>query len=111
MKGLITVLFALCAVVAVAFNVFYAYGTTDTFTITVTEKERIVTGGEQTSSKWLVFTAEHDVLENTDSLLWFKFNSSSVQGQLMVGETYTVNVYGWRSGFLSWYPNIISIVE
>lgn len=100
--------------VSIIFSYFYSFGTVRTITIQVTEKERIVeasgSGENQSiSSKYLVFTKDHDVLENTDSLLWLKWNSSSVQGQLHEGETYTVKVYGWRIGLLSMYPNIVSI--
>ncbi len=86
----------------------FTYNTQDTLTATVTDKERIVTGaGDSTDSKYLVFT-EHETLENTDTLWFFKFNSGDVQGSIHVGETYTFRVYGWRIPFLSSYRNIIS---
>ncbi len=80
-------------------------------TITIKDKERVVTGsGEEMSSKYLIYS-ETEVFENTDSWLYFKFNSSDVYGGLQYEKTYTVKVAGWRSPFLSMYRNIISIEE
>lgn len=84
----------------------------ETVTVTVTDKERIVeSSGEGTSSRYLIFTETEDgtveVFENTDALWFGKFNSSDVQGQLRVDETYRLRVYGWRVPLLSMYRNII----
>jgi hypothetical protein len=78
--------------------------------VTVTEKERIVeSNGKHTTSKYLVFT-ENEVFENVDDMIpFFKFNSSDIQGQLHVGETYKLTVWGWRINFLSWYRNILKV--
>lgn len=85
--------------------------TSEIVTITVTDKERVMQGsGEDASSKYLVFT-DTEVFENTDCLVLGKFNSSDVYGQFKVGETYQVLVYGWRVPFLSWYRNIVRVVE
>lgn len=86
------------------------------YTITITDKERVVTGtGKSTSSKYLIFGKDENgevlVLENSDSLFRGKFNSSNVQGTLEEGKTYDVVVIGYRVPFLSWYENIISYNE
>lgn len=87
----------------------YTYGTGDNVDLTVKRLERIVTGsGENVSSKYLVFTEEGDVYENTDSWFRLKFNSSTVQGQFDEGESYNCDTYGWRVPFFSMYPNIIA---
>jgi hypothetical protein len=85
----------------VAVGVYFTYGTQRTVTFTVSHKER--TGGDQ--GKYLVFT-DKGVYEDTDALAYFKFDSSDVYGQLAEGGTYECNVYGWRLGLFSWYPNI-----
>jgi hypothetical protein len=101
-------------IIALALAVFflvplgYTYGTARKITIEVTDKDRITTGGE---TYWLVFTKDHDVLQNTDTWFWLKFNSSTVQGRLERGKTYIVRVYGWRFGLFSMYPNIVSIIS
>lgn len=81
-----------------------AFSTKDTVTVTVTDKERI---GDRDSSRYLIFT-DRGTFENTDTLWYWKFNSSDVYGKLKKGQKYTMNVYGWRVPFLSWYKNIIS---
>lgn len=89
------------------FSVYSAYGTIETSTVTVTGKDRVV-GKED--SKWIVMT---DVvsLENTDSFLHLKFNSTDLQGQLEEGKMYNVTYYGYRVPFMSMYPNIINVEE
>ena len=82
--------------------------TSETVTIKVVDKERIV-GRDGESSKYLVFT-ETEVFENTDCLVLGKFNSSDVYGQIEIGETYRVQVYGWRIPLLSMYRNIVKIL-
>ena len=86
------------------------------YTITITDKERIVEGGgKSTSSKYLIFGKDENgevlVLENSDSVLRRKFNSSTIQGSLEEGKTYDVVVVGYRIPFLSSYENIISYEE
>lgn len=79
--------------------------TYDEVTVKVTDKERI-TGKE--SSYYLIFT-ESETFKNSDSLVYFKFNSSDLYGMLKEGRTYTLGVYGWRVPVVSAYRNIVSI--
>lgn len=101
---------------ALGLSALYTYGTADTATFTVTDKERVMTsstdsnGNSSVSSKYLIFS-EHETFENTDSLLKGKFNSSDVYGKLHRGKTYICEVYGWRIPFLSNYRNIVSCAE
>lgn len=37
-----------------------------------------------------------------------RFNSADLYGRLQPGKTYQLTYYGWRSGFLSSFPNIKS---
>jgi hypothetical protein len=84
------------------------YLSSDTVEITVKDKERITTGsGENISSKFIIYS-ENEVFENTDSWLFFKFNSADYQNKLEVGKTYKVKVAGWRVPFLSMYRNVVS---
>jgi hypothetical protein len=85
------------------------YSSMETRIITVDDKERATTGnGKYIQSMYLVYT-DGEVFKNTDSVLVLKFNSSDVQNQLKEGETYKVQVAGWRILFLSMYRNILSI--
>ncbi|MFW6226152.1 MAG: hypothetical protein ACOC3V_04270 [bacterium] len=102
----IIIIFALL-IISVTF--LFQYATTEVVTIKVTDKERIVKdNGEKVESYYLVFT-EDETFKNVDALFHVKFRSSDLQGKLKVGETYTVKVYGFRSGFLSMYRNIVKI--
>jgi len=81
----------------------YVYGTQDILNCTLESKERIV---DDDKSRYLIF-CEDEVLENTDSLLYLKFNSSDLYKDMKEGNEYSVKVYGWRIPFLSTYRNIV----
>lgn len=86
------------------------------YTITVTDKERIVEhNNKQSSSKYLVFGEDESgevlVFENSDVLIRGKLNSSTVQGSLKEGITYKIVVVGYRIPLFSCYENIISFEE
>lgn len=94
-------------IIAPAASIWYAKGTQEQITFTVKEKLVKRSGsGSSSSDAYMVFT-DHGVLENTDSLWNWKWNSSDVWSGLEVGKTYTATTYGWRVQFLSWYPNIL----
>jgi len=93
-----------CLVLIFGYPVGYRMSTEE-MTILVTDKERI---NDSESSKFLVYTKQ-GVFENTDSWLFFKFNSSDFQNKLEVGEKYKVKVAGWRLPFFSTYKNIITV--
>lgn len=94
---------------SIIFSTYRAYGTKDTVTFTIEDKERVCEGGDS-GCRYLVFTDE-EVFENRDSFLHFKFNSSDIHGQLNEGEEYTATVIGWRIQFLSMYRNIIEVSD
>lgn len=104
-ESIIIVFVAILIVGLIASAPIYAYGTRDTVMCSVSEKERVVTSE---SSKYLIF-CEHIVLQNTDSLWYWKWDSSNVYGNLKVGEQYELDVYGLRIPFFSMYQNIIAI--
>lgn len=84
------------------------YLSSETVDITVKDKERITIGNsENISSKFIIYS-KNEVFENTDSWLFFKFNSADYQNKLEVGRTYKVKVAGWRIPFLSMYRNVVS---
>lgn len=88
----------------------------DTYIVTVTDKERVVSdNGKRLDSYYLVFTERQDksirVFSNQDSLIEWKFNSSDIQGQLKVGNTYKIRVYGWRFELFSMYENIVEVED
>ena len=108
MKTFISALVLLVIVGVVFVSPLIAYTTKADVEFTVSEKERVCTGGNSGSCKYLIFT-DQGVFENTDTIWYFKFNSSDVYGSLHEGGTYKAEVYGFRFPFLSWYKNIIAV--
>lgn len=100
MKYIVTIIVAI-----IVTSMMIPFITSDNVTITVTDKEYIV---KTDSSKYLIFT-ETETFENIDCFVKFKFNSSDVYGELKIGETYNVDVYGFRVPFLSMYRNIVRV--
>jgi hypothetical protein len=98
---------------AAVFSYPIAYrSSAETMTVTVSDKERTTSvSGESTISRYLIFSEEGEVFENTDSVLYLKFDSSDVQGHLKRGQKYEVKVAGWRIPFLSSHRNIIRVVS
>jgi hypothetical protein len=91
-----------------SFNFFIAYGTDKYVKFTVTDKERIVNNtSEGSSSKYIIFT-NRGTFENTDTVFYWKWNSSDLYSSIKKDKTYIAHVYGFRVGFLSLYQNIIS---
>ena len=85
------------------------YNTQEVVNITVTGKERVITGsGDSMSSKYLVFT-ETETFKNTDSMIFGKWNSSDLYSKLREDQQYKATVAGWRIPFLSMYRNIIKL--
>lgn len=73
----------------------------------VWKTERVQTDG---NSYYLVFT-DKGVFQNSDSLLFCKFNSSDIYGKLILDKSFSFTIVGWRVPFLSMYPNIIRAQE
>jgi len=88
-------------------NPIIAHTTVDHVIAVVEKSERVCTGGQDGTCKYLVFTNK-GVFENTDTIWFLKYGSSDVYAQLKPGHTYQLKVTGWRVPFFSWYRNIIS---
>ena len=78
---------------------------------TVTEKT-VKRSDEQ--DRYLIFVEiegedEVQVFEITDNLIEGKLNSSTIYGNVKVGETYTFTIRGSRNEIFSWYPNISKV--
>jgi len=86
------------------YPVFYVQSE-ETITVAVKEKERVAS---RNSSKYLIF-CRVEVFECTDSLLFWKWDSSDIYGSLERGHAYRVRVVGWRLPFMSMYRNILEI--
>jgi len=94
---------------AIFISPIIAYSTVETISVNITDKERIIVDyGNSIRSIYLVFT-KSETFQNTDTIWYWKWDASDIQGQLNAGNNYKVRVYGFRIPFLSWYRNIIEI--
>lgn len=88
-----------------------ARGSQDTVTFKVTDKTTKVSCDRShdgdCKDTYLIFT-DKGTFKDEDALVFFKFNSSDVYGQLEKGRSYTCKVFGWRMPLFSSYRNIIS---
>mgnify|MGYP000581718422 FL=1 len=113
-RSLLGCLTAIALVVIAVITVPVINFTNDhTYTVTITDKERVTTqvAEGQTDSKYLIYGEDKNgktyVFEDTDTLFRWKFNSSDVYGALKEGETYELTVIGFRVHIFNWYENII----
>ena len=109
MKKATVIIVILLVIVSIGIEVAMSFND-HIYTITITDKERVNVDDD---SKYLVFgktsNGEVVVLENTDTLIRGKFNSSNLYGQIEIGQTYTFTVVGFRFPLFSMYENIIKI--
>lgn len=109
--GCLTVI-VLAVIAVIAFPVLN-FSNDHQYTVTITDKERVITQSAQDNidSKYLIYGEDKNgktyVFEDTDTLFRGKFNSSDVYGALKEGETYELTVIGFRVHIFNWYENII----
>jgi hypothetical protein len=102
------IIVAILLILVFGYPVSY-YLSSETIETEISDKERITTGkGEEIQSKFLVY-AKAEVFENTDSWLYFKFDSADVQNEIKLQNVNKIKVAGWRVPFFSWYRNVISV--
>jgi hypothetical protein len=84
------------------------YGNKETITVKVTDKERIVTISEGTSSSYYLIYSDQGTYKLDDNLFYGNFRSSDWYGKIKKDSTYTFDLIGYRIGFISSYPEIVS---
>lgn len=82
--------------------------TLTTETITVNKTERVCSG--KNDCKYMVF-ADEGTFQNTDNILFKKWNSSDIHGDINEGQSYRVETIGFRVPILSMHKNILSAQE
>jgi hypothetical protein len=80
------------------------YGTEHTVTFTISKMDDQSNGS---SHKYLIFTTDNRVFEDTDSWLHGKTDSSQIWAAMSVGQMWTCPEYGYRSFWSSSYPDIL----
>lgn len=103
------ILIPVLIIIALVSGAAYQLATVKTTTLTPHSRERVCTGGtESTSCKWMVFSNKGPFI-NSDALYHLKFDSSDIHNDLVLDQPYEVVYYGFRVPFLSVYPNIVSV--
>lgn len=109
---IVTVLFVVAVFAIFGFSTYVVGFNDHTATITVTDKERI---NKDNDSYYLVFGEDENgngvVYKNVDAIIRGKWDSSTMQANLKIGETYEVVLVGYRIPLFSSYENIISVKE
>ena len=57
----------------------------------------------------MLITTDGEGFVNEENLYFNKFNTRDIFKQLKVNGTYEIKYYGWREGFNSGFPNILSV--
>ena len=108
MKNIAIPIIIAAVLAAITYPAIY-YSQWDTQVATVTDKQRItktVDGNDQ--SYYLVYT-DKGTFKVEDSIVLFRFNSSDLYGSIKQDSTYTFQTVGFRAGFLSEYPNVVTV--
>ena len=108
MKNLSIALIALILLALVAYPAAY-YSQWDAQEATVTGKERITKVVEGNDNSYYLVYTDKGTFKVEDSIILFRFNSSDLYGSIKADSTYTFNTVGFRAGFLSEYPNVVTI--
>ena len=95
-------------------NLPYQWLTVRTLDTVLIKDKQISTETEPDTKKvvstYLIYT-DHGVFRNDDAGWHLKYNSSDFYGNLDVGKTYRLKVYGWRIPIFSMYPNLVAMEE
>lgn len=101
--GVFAIIFVII-VIAVSSSSYY--NNIQTFSVKVTDKERIQP--REGSGYYLVYTSQGTFGISK----WFGqdgFRSSDTYGRIEIGKEYQFKTYGFRNGWLSWYPMIYEV--
>ena len=63
------------------------------------------------ANKLMLVTKDNEGFFNNENFLFQKFNTRDIFNQLKVGGTYKIKYYGWRNGYNSGFPNILSVEQ
>lgn len=117
-KYIIVTCLGIIALGAIIFGIsacsyYYNYNDTIHTNVMITEKYRVNNGDH--GNYWIVLCespTEGDLeFKIEDNMLRGQFNSTTIFNKIKIGKKYDLTTVGFRSGFLSEYPNIINYVE
>lgn len=103
------VAFAILVIAGISFGIAYYTNTSTNTACVVEDKDR--TRDRDGKSDMRVYTENCGVLEVSDNLLKFHFDSSDVFNEIEIGKTYDFETFGYRIPVLSQFESIISATE
>ncbi len=109
----IAIIVVLIALIASSFGNWGSYGHVETFTAKVIRKYEFHTG-ETTDFRVdikKVGATTIDTIKNCDDIFQSKYNSATIQANLLDQHWYSITVRGERQEYWSGFPNIMSISE
>ncbi|OEC87666.1 MULTISPECIES: DUF1523 family protein [Methanobacterium] len=63
------------------------------------------------ANELMLVTTSNEGFFNNENFLFQKFNTRDIFNQLKVGGTYKIKYYGWRNGYNSGFPNVLSVEQ
>lgn len=63
------------------------------------------------ANQLMLITSDGEAFVNEENFLFQKFDTRDVLNTLKVGGKYKIQYYGWREGYNSGFPNILSVEE
>jgi len=63
----------------------------------------------ENADQLMLITNEGEGFINEENLLFNKFNTRDIFNDLKINGTYKIKYYGWRNGFNTGFPNILSV--
>ena len=110
-KNNLPIIIFIIVLILTLFSIYSSFHIND-YTVTVSGKERECDpDGNKLVCYYVVYGEDGSIFSNRDSILYWKFDSGSVQARFLTGHRYNVRAVGWRVAFLSMKPNIISSTE
>lgn len=61
------------------------------------------------ANQLILVTTESEGFINEENLFFSKFNTRDILNELKINGTYKIKYYGWRNGYNSGFPNILSV--
>ena len=108
MRKLYFIAFAVLVAFVSVYPVTY-YSHWSTQTVTVIGKERITKVSDGNDNSYYLVYTDKGTFKVEDSIILFRFNSSDLYGAIHQDSTYTFRTVGFRAGFFSEYPNVVTI--
>ena len=63
------------------------------------------------ANQLMLVTTDNECFVNDENLYFNKFNTRDIFNKMKVGGTYKIKYYGWRCGYTSSFPNILSVEQ